>query len=44
MPTARETFDRSIKDSVELLDHFNAINVLPLPPNAEVLALPDSFE
>jgi len=37
MPTARETFDSSIRDAVELLDHFNAINVLPPPPNAEVL-------
>jgi len=37
MPTARETFDSSIKDAMELLDHFNAINVLPPPPNAEVL-------
>ena len=37
MPTARETFDSSIRDAVELLDHFNSINVLPPPPNAEVL-------
>jgi RiboL-PSP-HEPN len=37
MPTARETFDSSIKDATELLEHFNAINVLPPPPNAEVL-------
>ena len=36
MSTARETFDSSIKDAVELLDHFNAINILPPPPNAEV--------
>lgn len=37
MPTARETFASSIKDAVELLAHFNAINVQPPPPNAEVL-------
>jgi hypothetical protein len=37
MPTARETFDSSIKDAHELLDHFNAINVHPPPPSAEVL-------
>lgn len=37
MPTARETFNSSIKDAEELLAHFNAINVLPPPPNAEVL-------
>lgn len=37
MPTAKETFESSIKDATELLDHFNAINVLPPPPNAEVL-------
>jgi hypothetical protein len=37
MPSARETFESSIRDAVELLDHFNAINVKPPPPNAEVL-------
>lgn len=37
MPTALETFSSSIKDAEELLAHFNAINVLPPPPNAEVL-------
>jgi len=37
MPTARETFDSSIRDAVELLEHFNAINANPPPPNAEVL-------
>ena len=37
MPTARETFDSSIMDAIELLDHFNAINTKPPPPNAEVL-------
>lgn len=37
MPTARDTFNSSIKDAEELLAHFNAINVLPPPPNAEVL-------
>lgn len=37
MPTARETFNSSIKDAEELLAHFNSINVLPPPQNAEVL-------
>jgi hypothetical protein len=37
MPTAKETFESSIRDAVELLEHFNAINVKPPPPNAEVL-------
>lgn len=37
MPTAIETFESSIKDATELLDHFNAINAQPPPPNAEVL-------
>ncbi|GAB2731405.1 HEPN domain-containing protein [Comamonas sediminis] len=37
MPGALETFSSSIKDAEELLAHFNAINVLPPPPNAEVL-------
>lgn len=37
MPFAKETFESSIRDAVELLDHFNAINVKPPPPNAEVL-------
>ena len=37
MPTAKETFESSIKDAVELLAHFDSINVKPPPPNAEVL-------
>ncbi len=37
MPTAKETFESSIKDAVELLAHFDAINANPPPPNAEVL-------
>ena len=37
MPTAKETFESSIKDAVELLAHFDSINVQPPPPNAEVL-------
>lgn len=37
MPLAREPFNSSIKDAEELLAHFNAINILPPPPNAEVL-------
>ena len=37
MPTAKETFEISIKDATQLLDHFKAINTLPPPPNAEVL-------
>ncbi len=37
MPSAKETFESSIRDAVELLDHFNAINIQPPPSNAEVL-------
>lgn len=37
MPTAKETFESSIKDATQLLDHFKAINTLPPPPSAEVL-------
>ncbi len=37
MPSAKETFESSIRDAAELLDHFNAINIKPPPPNAEVL-------
>ena len=37
MPSAKETFESSIRDAVDLLDHFNAINIQPPPPNAEVL-------
>lgn len=37
MPTARETFDSSIRDAVELLGHFNALNANPPPAHAEVL-------
>lgn len=37
MPTAKETFDSSIKDASDLLDHFDKINTKPPPPNAEVL-------
>jgi hypothetical protein len=37
MPTAKETFDSSIQDATDLLDHFDKINTKPPPPNAEVL-------
>ena len=37
MPSAKETFESSIRDAVELLDHFNSLNANPPPPNAEVL-------
>ncbi|MDM0029589.1 HEPN domain-containing protein [Variovorax saccharolyticus] len=37
MPNAKETFEISIKDATQLLDHFKAINTLPPPPSAEVL-------
>lgn len=37
MPAARQTFESSIKDAVQLLDHFNAINALRPPANAEEL-------
>lgn len=40
MPSAKETFESSIRDAVELLEHFNAINATNAqapPPNAEVL-------
>ena len=37
MSRAYQTFEYSIKDAEELLDHFNAINNNPPPPNAEVL-------
>jgi hypothetical protein len=37
MPTAKETFESSIKDASDLLDHFDKINTKPPPPNAEVL-------
>jgi hypothetical protein len=37
MPTAKETFEISIKDASELLDLFDKINTKPPPANAEVL-------
>ncbi|WP_048439995.1 HEPN domain-containing protein [Caenimonas sp. SL110] len=37
MPTAKETFESSIKDASDLLDLFDKINTKPPPPNAEVL-------
>lgn len=37
MSRAYQTFEYSIKDAEELLEHFNAINKHPPPPNAEVL-------
>lgn len=37
MSVAYKNFEFSIKDAEELLGHFDAINVNPPPPNAEVL-------
>lgn len=37
MSTASETFAESILDAENLLAHFNALNTLPPPPEAEVL-------
>ena len=37
MSRAYQTFEYSIKDAEELLDHFKAINTMPPPANAEVL-------
>lgn len=34
---AIKTFNHSIQDATELLDHFDALNTNPPPPNAEVL-------
>lgn len=37
MSKARDAFNYSIKDSEELLEHFDSLNTLPPPPNVEVL-------
>jgi hypothetical protein len=34
---AHQTFEHAIQDSIDLLNHFDSINVKPPPPEAEVL-------
>jgi hypothetical protein len=35
MAAAKEAFESSIRDASDLLDHFDAINTNPPPPNAK---------